>query len=284
MTQPNTPDHLRAVPAPTIIPSSADHTEQHQQPDETLAATSQPPLPTVALYIDADNQSPQSAGILFETLADHLNTKIASITIAGNNLGKQIDQWTERLSLTDGPPNPRILHVPARKEAADIALVLALGGNLDRHIAARQLVVIVSRDFLLLEAAEQAAELGCRVMLAYSDSSIPSARNSQLSTLLMPEIPKPAGDGKQPPAHPQATPENSQTAVNPAKVNKKSPTEVLAALRKMCTKQPGSGYTASAVGKALSELGFDLKARRAFLKSAPNLGTRGSGSDKILTF
>ena len=145
-------------------------------------------------------------------------------------------------------------------------------------------MIVVSRDFLLLEAAEQAAELGCRVMLAYSDSSIPSARNSQLTTLLMPTISKPSGDGKQSTAHPQADPENSKMAVNTAKVNKKSPAEILAALRKMCTKQPGGGYTASAIGQALSELGFDLKARRAFLKSVPNLGTRSSGRGKLLTF
>ena len=45
---------------------------------------------SVALYIDADNQSPQCAKALLSVFRLDLDARVVSATIAGNNHGQQI--------------------------------------------------------------------------------------------------------------------------------------------------------------------------------------------------
>jgi hypothetical protein len=85
-----------------------------------------------------------------------------------------------------------LLEVSSRKQAADITLMMELGAHLDRHIHERERVIIVSRDELLISAAEYAQSRGCTVFIAYADSEIPTARSTRLTTLLLPAIAKPS--------------------------------------------------------------------------------------------
>lgn len=67
-----------------------------------------------------------------------------------------------------------------------------VGAGLEPHLRERELVVIVSRDDLVIGAAEQAKAYGCRTLIAYVDSEIPTARNPHSrTTLLLPAFAKP---------------------------------------------------------------------------------------------
>ncbi|WP_295403095.1 NYN domain-containing protein [uncultured Thiocystis sp.] len=214
-----------------------------------------------------------------------MEAKIISATIAGNNQGPQIDHWRRELLAAIPDLVVQALPAPHRKQGADIALLMALGAELERHLRERVVVVIVSRDDLLIGAAEHAKARGCRALIAYADGEIPTARNAHLTTLLLPAVAK---------ANPVARPVSATTqpavpvvtapAVTPTPTSKGEGTSVAAQLRAMCTKQPGGGYTATDVGQALFKLGYDKAARARFLQSLPGLTTRGTGANKILVF
>lgn len=232
----------------------------------------------VAVYIDADNQSSQGAKALLALLGD----AVVSVTIAGNNHGQEVERWRHELVSIVPDLNPRLLEVSSRKQAADIALIMELGAHLDQHIHERERVNIVSRDELLISAAECAQSRGCTVFIAYADSEIPTARSTRLTTLLLPAIAKlspplpPATDPKAATSSPRPqTPFAGNTSVSP----------VLAKLREMCTPQPSGGYLASEVGQALFKLGYDTKAARTeFLTSIPGIEARGTGHQKTWVF
>ena len=233
----------------------------------------------VAFYIDADNQSSQCAKALIALFFGDSAMRVSSAAIAGNNHGKQIESWRHELDSEIPGIDLLLLDVSSRKQAADIALIMELGANLDRHIRERERVVVVSRDDLLVGAAEYAKSRGCMAFVSYADSEIPTARSTQLTTLLLPAIAKS-------PLHPSAPAD--QAAATPA-ASQPSPVgsvaSVLAQLRAMCPQQPGGGYGASDVGQALSKLGFGTKAARTrFLNSIPGLQERGTGPKKILVF
>lgn len=292
MTTAVPPDQFYPAPPPSLDELEAESVRLQAFEMERDANVGPEPIPLsskavgqrlAVIYIDADNQSPQLAGPLLDTLADTFGVNITDVMIAGNNSGRQVDCWCEQLSAAAPALSLQTLHVPAQKEAADIALMLALGANLDRHFQQQELVIILSRDELLNRAGEQASDRGIRVLLAYADSNIPNAGNSRLSTILLPAVNRAtvgAGKEKKPAPPDRGTPEPAEA---PA-VNKNSIPSVLAALRKMCPEQPGGGYSATHVGQSLAKLDFDQKGRKAFLKSVPNLGTRGSGAHKVLIF
>ena len=245
---------------------------------------------SVALYVDADNQSAQCAEPLLALFRTEFNARLISATIAGNNLGQKIDDWRSALLAEDPDLSIQALPAPHRKNGADIALLMALGAALDKHLHEQVLVVVVSRDDLLIGAAEQAKARGCKTLVAYADSDLQTARNTQLTTLLLPALkpanaplPKPVSVVQPPPVVIQAPkPEPpvqpmQQTAGQDAKA-------VLAQVRDLCHQQSGGGYPASAVGAALSKLGYDKAARACFLTSTPGLKKKGSGATLCYLF
>jgi hypothetical protein len=238
---------------------------------------------SVALYIDADNQSHQCAKALLGLFPAIFDARVVSATIAGNNHGQQIDRWRDELVSALPDLVVHVLAAPDRKHGADVALLMALGADLERHIREGEVVVVVSRDDLVIGAAEQAKARGCRTLIAYADGEIPTARNPHLTTLLLPALGKPVSV---PRAAPVVAPAATQTA--PARLPDRAPdgavASVLAQLRGMCTQQPGGGYGASDVGQALSKLGYDKAARARFLASVPGLRVRGTGPKKVLEF
>jgi hypothetical protein len=265
-------DHLRAVPESESAAAMVDDNQPRASTDLAQG--------TAALYVDTDNQSAQLAQPLLKALADDLNVPVAEITVAGNNVGKRLDQWRNQLADSDPELRVHVLDVPAHKEAADIALILDLGANLGRHIDEGHLVIVMSRDELLIGAAEQVRTRGARVLLAYGDSATPSSENSALTTLLLPTVPKPRQVTT--PVDVSLAGTLPQTAPT---VDTNSVASVVAGIHQMCLEQPGGGYQPTDVGQALVKLGFvDASARRAFLQSVPNLVSRGKAGDKRLLF
>lgn len=256
-------------------------------PDETAAVdvpdVSGGPLASVVLYVDADNQSPQCAAALLNLFRTEFEARIVSATIAGNNKGQQIDNWREELLSAVSDLEVHALAAPHRKQGADIALLMALGADLERHIREREVVVIVSRDDLVIGAAEQAKARGCKTLIAYADCEIPTARNPHLTTLLLPALAKASPVAPPAPVNAAAAPV-TQPARTPAQPPDGSVASVVAQLRTSCAKKPGGGYGASDVGQALSKLGYDKAARERFLESVPGLTVRGTGANKILVF
>lgn len=238
---------------------------------------------SVALYVDADNQSPQCAKELLSLLRADFDARVISATIAGNNHGQQVDNWRDELlsAVPDLAVHP--LNAPHRKQGADVALLMALGADLEGHIRNRVLLVIVSRDDLVIGAAEQAKARGCRTLIAYADGDIATARNALLTTLLLPALVKPIAVAHPPPVVIQPTTPSSHDQLEALKRND-GVASVLAQVRGMCKQKPGGGYSATDVGQALSKLGYDKAARARFLASVPGLKKQGTGPNVTLKF
>jgi len=238
----------------------------------------------VALYVDADNQSPHCAKELLRLLRADFDARLVSATIAGNNHGQQVDNWRDELvsAVPDLAVHP--LNAPHRKQGADVALLLALGADLDGHIRDRVLLVIVSRDDLVIGAAEQAKARGCRTLIAYADGDIPTARNALLTTLLLPALVKPIAVAQPSPVvlH-TAAPASAGHPTTQAH-GEEGVASVLAKVRGMCKQKPGGGYSSTDVGQALSKLGYDKAARARFLASVPGLKRQGTGPNVTLKF
>jgi hypothetical protein len=234
--------------------------------------------PSVALYVDADNQSAQCAGPLLCLFGQMLPSQVVEAVIAGNNHGKEIDHWRKSLIAQDSGIAVRRLDVPSRRQAADAALVMALGQDLEKRIREGDLVVVVSRDEFLIRAAEQAMSRGCHVLLAYAGGEMPVARTAELTTLVLPVVKgsetAPVQDSGAPPASPTPTGGSDPRVA-----------ATLTKLRETCVQQPGGGYAPSDVGQALTKLGYKKpKDRRRFLQSVPGLQERGTGAKKVLIF
>ncbi|WP_295577120.1 NYN domain-containing protein [uncultured Lamprocystis sp.] len=255
--------------------------DEHHIPEATVSTGAA--LTSVALYIDADNQSPQCAKALLSLLRTDFDAHVVSAAIAGNNHGQQVDSWREGLASALPDLVVRPLTVPHRKQGADVALILALGADLERHIRDHALVIIVSRDDLVIGAAEQAKMRGCRTLIAYADGDIATARNQLLTTILLPALAKPITV-----VQPRTVVVQSPTTILPDHRAAQSPgagvEAVLKQIRSMCTQKPGGGYSATDVGQALSKLGYDKAARMRFLASLSGLKKRGTGPNLILVF
>ena len=255
--------------------------DEHRIPEAAVSTGAAPT--SVALYIDADNQSPQCAKALLSLLRTDFDARVVSAAIAGNNHGQQVDSWREGLVSALPDLLVRPLTVPNRKQGADLALILALGADLERHIRDHAVVVIVSRDDLVIGAAEQARMRGCRTLIAYADGDIATARNPLLTTILLPVVTKPIAV-----AQPGSVVVQSPTTIPPDHRAIQSPgagvEAVLKQIRGMCTQKPGGGYSASDVGQALSKLGYDKASRMRFLASLSGLKKRGTGPNLTLVF
>ena len=257
------------------------HVEIDSWPEESSAFTPTSDsrrISSVVLYIDADNQSAGCVGSLLGLFGQMLVSKVAEAVVAGNNHGKEIDRWRSALIAQDSGIAVQRLEVPSRRQAADAALVMALGQDLEKRIRDGDLVVVVSRDEFLIRAAEQALSRGCNVMLAYVGGEIPVARHTELITLVLPAI-------KGPETAP--APDSGAQPASPSPVGGSDPTveATLFKLREACPQQPGGGYASSDVGQALYNLGYKTpKDRQRFLQSVPGLESRGTGTKKVLVF
>ncbi|MBK5938756.1 hypothetical protein CCR96_05705 [Halochromatium roseum] len=232
----------------------------------------------VALYIDADNQPAHCAKPLVALCRADFSARIIAATVAGNHLGQKIDGWCEALLAEQPDLAIQALAVPPRKDGADIALLMALGADLEGHLRDQVLVIMVSRDDLLIGAAEHAKARGCKTLIAYADSDLQTARHSQLTTLLLP-VPN-----NKPTAVAASTPTAPSASESPSPNTQGEVQALLHELRSLCQPQPGGGYPAGIVGHALAKLGYDKAARTRFLTTTPGIRKQGSGASLTYLF
>lgn len=279
---------LDMEPPPSLI---ARLPHQNSAPIDSVSRPLHPAR-AMALYIDGDNQSPAIAGDLLASVRDDWGLDASRVVLAGNDHGHALERWAAALSEVIVADAILTLRVPRTPDAADLALILELGAGMERHQRGPDLVVVVSRDELLIHAAEAVRRRGCRVWVAYAQSEIPPARTT-LPTLLLPAVnpghthTKPASASDKsatPTAMAVPVPESIEAAIS-SELAALAHAELLAQVRARCRKQPGGGYLTNELGQVLHKLGLTSKAERdRFLKAIPNLRETGSGSAKQLLF
>jgi hypothetical protein len=119
---------------------------------------------TTLLFVDADNQAP----ILASTLTRFLKTigrDSAKAIVAGNGVGDRVKNWG--LALKEAlPPIEVFCHVtPPRKQSADVRLMFELAAFYHGKPDPSVLLVIFSRDDLLVAATECLAQRGHNAMI-----------------------------------------------------------------------------------------------------------------------
>ncbi len=268
-------------PRPTASPA---------QPAPAAATTR-----TVTVYVDADNQLPDCAHALMRMLQEDLMLGPVRAVVAGNNCNGRLDGWCAEIRWTAPAMEVERIHVPTRKQAADVALIMALGANLAEHVARRDLIVIVSRDESLIGAAEWAKAQGAGCLTAYGNGTPPASPAAPLPTLVLPvlereQCPPPAPPPRaEPPATPAPTTKLPPTPsfARPggatrakSRTSGRPPEEIIKTLRLQCPLSPKGGYPAGMVGHVLAKLGLNDKERRAFLTQTPGIQVAGKGPDK----
>jgi hypothetical protein len=110
-------------------------------------------------------------------LRDGLGASIVGATVTGNSNGKVTAGWAEALRQDIPDLAVTDIIVPCRKDAADAALIMALGADLGDHLRAGTRMAVVSRDAVLHAAAERVQAYGCADCLVYVDCEIPTPRH-----------------------------------------------------------------------------------------------------------
>lgn len=241
-------------------------------------------MATTLLFVDADNQAP----ILASTLTRFLKTigrTSAKAIVAGNGVGDRVKNW--EIALKEALPDIEVTcHVaPLRKQSADVRLMFELAPFYHGQPDPTVLLVVFSRDDLLVAAAECLVQRGHNAMiLVGSASNGPSlitdvpvvvlATPQQIATFTALEYP--------PPAKPiQVTPVISPPT---AGVANQVVTTAINKIRQQLKPSKQGGYAASAVGQVLSQLGHDKTTRTKIVKQIPNLKEIGKGPEKRLIF
>lgn len=229
------------------------------------------------LFVDADNQLPTLAPSLsrfLKTIAGQCERAI----VAGNAMGERVKNWKSKLS--EHFPGVEIsCHLaPIRKQSADVRLMFELARFFHDQPDSAILLVILSRDDLLVAAAECLVERGQNVMVAVG----PAANGNSLVT----DVPVVVlATPQQTAAHAMS---NSQQKADVKEDAPKSEGQIVQKaideIRAKLTLNARGGYAASAVGQVLAQLGHDKKARANIVKQFPNLREVGTGPDKRLIF
>ena len=294
------------VSTPVVAGESAGKLAERPEgcaPAIEIMAPLQPPR-SVALYIDGDNQSPAIAHDLLASVRHDWGLEVSRVVLAGNDHGHTVPRWLTALA-NEAVHEDRILalRVQRKPEAADLAVILELGANMEQHRQGPDLVVVVSRDEWLIGAAEAVRARGCRVWVAYAENEAVAAQ-TQLPTLLLPAVNRAQAQARAATATPKTPVEGvtptvpassvTSTAAAPrvkpkeaAPPNQSTPSHkaLLAQVRAQCKAQPGGGYLATEVGQALYKLGLtDKAARNRFLKAVTDLREVGAGGAKRLMF
>lgn len=236
--------------------------------------------PRAIVFVDADNQSPALGSLLLRFLAS-IGRDDVQCFIAGNGSGDRINAW--RASLEDTKPDVQVVaHVtPLRKQSADVRLVFEMATLYHSQPDPQTVILVVSRDDLLLAAAESLHVLGHHVLIVLGGSATTVPLSTELPVLVLP-LP-------QPPAQPilkevppvMAAPQPPQVT---GVVDSRDVGAAIAKIRQEVSQSKGGGYSASAVGQLLSQLGYDKAMRTKILKAIPNLRETGVGGDKQLFF
>lgn len=232
------------------------------------------------VFVDADNQSPTLAGPLLRFLSA-IGYHSGRVFIAGNGSGDRVNAW--QAALEGGKPTFELVArvTSMRKQSADVHLVFELARFYHRQPDSKTLILIVSRDDLLLAAAESLSAEGHQVLVAVGSATPAIPLTTEMAVVVLPlpqtsvqQVSKETVTGalEQVPS-PMVEP-LSQQIVNAA-INK---------IRQSLAQGKGGGYDASAVGQVLSKMGHDKTMRDRIVQAIPNLEVVGRGAEKKLIF
>lgn len=238
-------------------------------------------MATTHLFVDADNQSP----ILASTLSKFLKTigrESAKAIIAGNGVGDRVRNW--EASLKEALPGIEIsCHIaPNRKQSADVRLMFELARYYHAQPDPSSLLIVFSRDELMVAATEYLVELGHSAMLVVGASPSGSALHTDVPFVVLttPQQLVSASASVQvaPPVSPHEVTQNQN------KVDAQTVSKAVTTIRQKLSPNKQGGYAASAVGQVLAQLGHDKATRTKIVAQLPNLKEVGTGSEKRLIF
>lgn len=228
------------------------------------------------LFVDADNQSPALVAPLARVFTSFGRSCTQAI-VAGNGKGDRVRGW-ERALQSEMPGIEVRCHVaPVRKQSADVRLMFELAAVHYGEADPATLIVVVSRDDLLVAATEYLASQGHTVLIALGAAPNAVAPVTDLPLVVLPL--------------PQATTAAQAADVivmptgnAPDNIDVRTVTAAVAKIRQTIAQDKKGGYSASAVGQLLSEMGHDKAARMKILRAIPNFKESGVGGDKRLIF
>lgn len=232
------------------------------------------------VFIDADNQTPALAKPLLHFLTG-IGRRAGRVCIAGNGSGDRVKGWQTALQEIE----PEVLiaaHVaPMRKQSADVRLMFELATLYHGQPDAQAVVLIVSRDDLLLAAAEALHGRGHHVLIAVGASAPAAPLATELPVVVLPQ---PQAASSQPIQKEAAVLAEANQPAAPIEVDSRLVNAAITKIRQTLSQSKGGGYAASAVGQVLSQMGYDKATRARIVKAIPNLKETGVGADKRLVF
>ncbi len=238
-------------------------------------------MATTLLFVDADNQAP----ILASTLTRFLKTigrDSATAIVAGNGVGDRVKNWES--ALKEALPAIEVFcHVtPPRKQSADVRLMFELAAFYHGQPDPSVMLVIFSRDGLLVAATECLAQRGDNAMIVVGATpngmslltDVPvvvlTTPQQVTTSIAMAAVPPP-------PAPPKV--------ISPVtKADNQIVSAAITRIREQLKPNQQGGYAASAVGQVLAQMGHDKATRARIVKQIPKLKEVGSGPEKRLIF
>jgi len=230
------------------------------------------------LFVDADNQSPALVAPLARVFKS-FGRSCSQAIVAGNGKGDRVRGWEQALQ-TEMPGVEVRCHVaPVRKQSADVRLMFELAAVHYGEADPATLIVVVSRDDLLVAATEYLASQGHNVLIALGAgaNAVAPMTDLPLVSLPLPNTPAPA---------PVPAPDVpiSQNASATTGLDRNIVAAAVARIRQALAPNKQGGYAASAVGQVLSKMGHDKATRAKIVRAIPNLKEAGVGGDKRLIF
>ncbi|MCK9260141.1 MAG: NYN domain-containing protein [Azoarcus sp.] len=228
------------------------------------------------LFVDADNQSPALVAPLARVFKSFGRSCTQAI-VAGNGKGDRVRGWEQALQCEMPGVEVRCHVAPVRKQSADVRLMFELAAVHYGEADPATLIVVVSRDDLLVAATEYLASQGHTVLIALGAGANAVAPVTDLPLVSLP-LPHPATPVPAPdvPA--------AQTTSTTNGLDKNIVAAAVTRIRQALAPNKQGGYAASAVGQVLSKMGHDKATRAKIVRAIPNLKEAGVGGDKRLIF
>lgn len=241
-------------------------------------------MTSTLVFIDADNQPPALAAPLSRFLSS-LGRDVSRVIVAGNGAGDRVRGWEQALLAARPEVDVRCHIAPMRKQSADVRLMFELAPFYHREPDPSTLILVLSRDDLLLAATECLAAKGHNAMIAVGGSVNGTPVVADLPVVVLPAPQQAAATApSSPPPAPAPTPAPPPTNASSAGIPQQVVTAAVAKIKQTLSPNKQGGYAASAVGQVLAQLGHDKATRTKIVKAIPNLKETGSGPDKRLHF
>lgn len=240
-------------------------------------------MSSTLLFIDADNQSPALAAPLARFLSS-IGREATHAIVAGNSAGVRVGAWQQALIAALPGIDVQCHVAPLRKQSADVRLMFELARVFHGEPDPSTLILVLSRDDLLLAATECLVTSGHHAMVAVGHTSNGAPVFADLPVVVLPSpqttMPSSQASIETDTSSAPTTPPNHAADA----VEKRTVLAAVAKIKQSVVPNKQGGYAASAVGHVLAQLGHDKNQRAKIVNAIPNLKETGSGSDKHLIF